>query len=87
MKKQYPEIADKHMAKIFNILQENLLNLPKYEEFILNECIFGYNYRSNMNDVIDEYKNWSTKKYNYYVFDKQEQNQLYCYIDMTTFCF
>ena len=34
-----------------------------------------------MNDVIDEYKNWSTKKYNYYVFDKQEQNQLYCYID------
>lgn len=67
--------------KDYNLLQENLLNLPKYEEFILNECIFGYNYKSNINNVIDEYKNWVTKKYNHYVFDKQEQNQLYCYID------
>jgi prophage antirepressor-like protein len=45
--------------KEYIVLQENLTVLPKYEEFVLSQCKFGYTYRMRWTEFIDTYTKWS----------------------------
>jgi hypothetical protein len=51
-------------VKPFIIKQENVNNLPKYEEFILRNCEFGYNYKISVEKLMNIFNNW-IKDHNY----------------------
>ena len=54
-----------------DITRQDKNTLPKYEEFVLTECKYNYNYRIGYTNFIDEYKRWYLKKYPDYIFSKQ----------------
>ena len=87
-RKYYKEHSESSLATYFGIkpkelivLQENENVLPKYEEFILSECKFNYNYRTAYKTFIDAYKEWFTRKYPEYSISKQEQFNMDTYIN------
>ena len=67
--------------KDLKIVREDVNILPKYEEFVLTECKYNYNYRIAYSTFIDEYKIWYSKKYPEYTISKQEQFNMDTYIN------
>lgn len=67
--------------KELNLNQENKNILPKYEEFVLNECKYNYNYRMGYTNFVEEYKKWVLKKYPDYSFSKQEIYNMESYLN------
>ena len=63
------------------LVQEDKSILPKYEEFILSECKYNYNYRIGYTNFIDTYLEWCSKKYPGYTMSKQEQFNMNSYIN------
>ena len=64
-----------------NITRQDENTLPKYEEFVLTECKYNYNYRIGYTNFIDEYKKWYLKKYPDYIFSKQEHFNMDTYLN------
>lgn len=62
------------------ITQENPNYLPKYEEFILQNCDFGYNNKISVNNLMNEMKQWF-KSYPDYIFNIGEQRHFRAYIN------
>lgn len=67
--------------KDLNITRQDKNTLPKYEEFVLTECKYNYNYRIGYTNFIDEYKKWYLKKYPDYIFSKQEHFNMDTYLN------
>lgn len=67
--------------KELNLIQENKNILPKYEEFVLNECKYNYNYRMGYTNFVEEYKKWVLKKIPNYNFSKQEIYNMESYLN------
>ena len=67
-------------VKPFVVTQENIHNLPKYEEFILQNCEFGYNYKISVDNLISEMKSWFNK-YPDYVYNIGEERRFRAYIN------
>jgi len=67
--------------KDLNITRQDKNTLPKYEEFVLTECKYNYNYRIGYTNFIDEYKTWYLKKYPDYIFSKQEHFNMDAYLN------
>jgi phage anti-repressor protein len=63
------------------ISRENPNILQKYEEFVLTECKYNYNYRMGYTNFIEEYKKWYLKKYPDYIFSKQEHFNMDTYLN------
>ena len=63
------------------IQRENKNILPKYEEFILDECKYNYTYRIKYSTFLEEYKKWCNKKYPEYIFSKEEKINIEAYIN------
>ena len=64
-----------------DITRQDKNTLPKYEEFVLTECKYNYNYRIGYTNFIDEYKKWYLKKYPDYIFSKQEHFNMDTYLN------
>lgn len=64
-----------------DITRQDKNTLPKYEEFVLTECKYNYNYRIGYTNFIDEYKRWYLKKYPDYIFSKQEHFNMDAYLN------
>ena len=64
-----------------DITRQDKNTLPKYEEFVLTECKYNYNYRIGYTNFIDEYKRWYLKKYPDYIFSKQEHFNMDTYLN------
>jgi phage anti-repressor protein len=67
--------------KNLNVIREDNHTLPKYEEFVLTECKYNYNYRMGYTDFVKEYKKWALKKYPDYTFSKQESFNMDSYLN------
>jgi prophage antirepressor-like protein len=67
-------------VKPFIITQENPNHLPKYEEFILQNCDFGYNNKISVDNFMNEMKKWF-KNYPDYVFNIGEERHFRAYIN------
>ena len=67
-------------VKPFTVKQEDPNNLPKYEEFILNNFEFGYNYKVSVDDLLHKMKDWF-KNYPDYVFHVGEERNFRAYIN------
>lgn len=67
--------------KEFIIEPENTSVIPRYEEFILSECKFGYTYRTTKMILYNEFRNWVTLKYPEYKFSKEEQVHMESYLN------
>jgi len=67
-------------VKPFQILQENLNILPKYEEFILTNCDFAYNNKTSVENLIEEWNDW-IKDYQDYDYNVLEERQFKSYIN------
>jgi phage anti-repressor protein len=67
--------------KGLNVIQENQNILPKYEEFVLTECKYNYNYRMGYTNFVEEYKKWVLKKYPDYTFSKQDRFNMDSYLN------
>jgi prophage antirepressor-like protein len=67
--------------KQMTLEQENKDNLPKYEEFILTECKYNYNYRIGWTDFVNEFKKWTEEKYPMYNFSNIEKINMNKYIN------
>lgn len=65
--------------KAFVIERENENILPKYEEFVLSECKFGYTYRTSKTALVKAFKEW-IKQYPEYSFSKLEQTHMNSYL-------
>jgi hypothetical protein len=64
-----------------DITRQDKNTLPKYEEFVLTECKYNYNYRIGYTNFIHEYKRWYLKKYPDYIFSKQEHFNMDAYLN------
>lgn len=89
-KRKYYKEHDASLLTYFGIKPKDLTplptspeDLPKYEEFILTQCKFNYNYRMGYTVFIDTYKEWCSKKYPHTVerLSKQEQFNMDAYIN------
>jgi phage anti-repressor protein len=87
-RKYYKEYNESSLLTYFGIkpkelilIQENKNILPKYEEFVLNECKYNYNYRMGYTSFVEEYKKWVLKKYPDYIFSKQEIYNMESYLN------
>lgn len=67
--------------KDLNITRQDPNTLPKYEEFVLSQCKYNYNYRMGYTDFINEYKKWYLNKYPDYIFSKQEHFNMDTYLN------
>lgn len=67
--------------KDLNIVREDTNILPKYEEFVLTECKYNYNYRIGYTSFVEEYKKWVLKKHSDYIFSKQENFNMDSYLN------
>jgi hypothetical protein len=63
------------------ITREDTNILQKYEEFVLTECKYNYNYRIGYTNFIEEYKKWYLTKYPDYIFSKQERFNMDTYLN------
>ena len=63
------------------ITREDPNILQKYEEFVLTECKYNYNYRIGYTNFIEEYKKWYLTKYPDYIFSKQERFNMDTYLN------
>jgi mRNA-degrading endonuclease YafQ of YafQ-DinJ toxin-antitoxin module len=61
-------------VKPFIMRQEDHGYLPKYEEFVLTNCEFGYNYKISVDDLMYASKNWFSN-YPDYVFNIGEEKR------------
>lgn len=67
--------------KQMTLEQENKNILPKYEEFILTECKYNYNYRIGWTDFVNVFTKWTAEKYPMYNFSNIEKNNMNKYIN------
>ena len=89
-KRKYYKEYDSSLLTYFDIKPKDLkipknettsLPLQKYEEFILTECKYNYNYRMSYKTFIENYKMWYSKNYPDYTISKQEQFNMDAYIN------
>jgi len=88
-KRKYYKEHDSSLLTYFGIKPRDLVlkgdqdtdNLPKYEEFILTECKYNYNYRMGYTTFMDSYKEWCYKKYGDFTWSKKDQFNLDTYIN------
>ena len=66
-------------VKPFIITQENPNHLPKYEEFILQNCDFGYNNKIRVDNFMNERKKWFKNYPDYVMFLKK---WLWCFFNI-----
>ena len=61
-------------VKPFIVVQENPTILQKYEEFILTNCEFGYNYKTSVENLMYEFNDWEKNQtdYNYNVLEERQ---------------
>lgn len=80
-KRKYYKEHDSSLLTYFGIKPRDLVlkgdqdtdNLPKYEEFILTECKYNYNYRMGYTTFMDSYKEWCYKKYGDFTWSKKDR--------------
>jgi phage anti-repressor protein len=67
--------------KSYIVKQEKENVLPKYEEFVLQECKYGYTFRIRSTEFVKEFKKWYLEKYPNYNFTKEERINMEAYLN------